>query len=79
MIIRHHLSTEQTRQFGDEFGVDWERSCSSVEQLSRELDIDLERGLYFAQADKVGKRSSSTAKSLSLNPKRLPVKAKVRR
>ena len=34
MSIKQHLTHEQARQFGDNFGFDWERSCASVEQLA---------------------------------------------
>lgn len=83
MSIKQHLTPEQARQFGDEFGFDWERGSASVEQLIRESDIDLERGLYspgnYPRPKAKGKRPSSPVKTHSLVPPRLPVKPKLRK
>lgn len=63
MSIRQHFTAEQARQFGEEFGTDWEWGCASVEQLSRELDIDLEQGLYHRPVKVKSKSSSSLGAS----------------
>ncbi len=83
MSIKQHFTNEQARQFGDEFGFDWERGCASVEQLIRETDIDLERGLYFPgdypRAKAKGRRPSSLVKTRSLVSPRMPIKPKLRK
>ena len=83
MSIKQHFTHEQARQFGDEFGFDWERSCASVEQLTRESDIDLERGLYFPgdypRAKVKGWRPSSPVKTRPPVSPGLPIKAKLRK
>jgi hypothetical protein len=63
MSIKQHFTTEQARQFGDEFGIDWEWGCASVEQLSKELDVDFEHGLYRRGAKVKGKSTSPSVAS----------------
>jgi len=83
MSIKQHFTNEQARKFGDEFGFDWERGCTSVEQLSSESDIDLERGLSFmgsyTRPKAKGRHSYSTVEMHSLVSPRLPIRPKLRK
>lgn len=83
MSIKQHFTHEQVRQFGDDFGFDWEGGCASSEQLIRKTDIDLERGLYFPgdypRPKAKGKRPSSPIETRSLVSPRLPIKPKLRK
>ncbi|GEM_PF-3980647 len=55
MLAKQHFSTEQAREFGDKFGIDWDWSCSNDDQLLIEFGIELECGLNSPFADEAGK------------------------
>ena len=55
MLAKQHFSTEQAREFGDKFGVDWDWSCSNDDQSLIEFGIELECGLNFPFADEARK------------------------
>lgn len=42
MLAKQHFSTEQAREFGDKFGLDWDWSCSNDDQVLIEFGILLE-------------------------------------
>ena len=62
MSARQHFTTEQSREFGDKFGVDWDWSFSNVEQFPMKLDIELERGRHGPSADVAGNDTIFTSK-----------------
>jgi len=81
MSIKQHLTNEQARQFGDEFGYDWDKGCASVEQLIKESDIDLEHK-FFRKVTRGGRRRQATSfsgRNTSRISPRLPIKLKLRK
>ncbi len=42
MLAKQHFSTEQAREFGEKFGIDWDWSCSNDDQLVIEFGIESE-------------------------------------
>jgi len=64
MSIKHHFTSEQARQFDEEFGSDWEYS-RSIDQLdSVNLELKAEKlGRYYPRARVEGKGPSASAKS----------------
>ncbi len=51
MLAKQHFSTEQAREFGDKFGLDWDWSCSNDDQLLIEFGILLECELNASFAE----------------------------
>ncbi|MBB5349029.1 hypothetical protein JWG42_10215 [Desulfoprunum benzoelyticum] len=62
MSIKHHFTSEQARQFSEDFGSDWEWSRSSEGNDPVELKVEGYRP-YYPQARVEGKGPSSSAKS----------------
>lgn len=64
MSIMHHFTKEQARQFGEEFGIDWQWNRSIDELDPVNLDLEMEEfGRYYPQVRVEGKGPSSSVKS----------------
>jgi len=50
-MIKHHFTNEQARQFGEEFGIDWEWSRSSGENVSVASALVFTSPLFASETD----------------------------
>ena len=73
MSAIQHFTTEQAREFGDKFGVDWDWSFSNVEQFPMKLDIELEHGRHDPSADVTGNDAIFTRKIARAYSMSLPI------
>lgn len=55
MLAKQHFSTEQAREFGEKFGIDWDWSCSNDDQSLIEFGIQLKCGLNSPFVEEVVK------------------------
>ena len=63
MFVKQHFSNEQARQFGEEFGIDWEWGCSLSDQHPMGMDTDGEIDQYSPRMKPKGRAPSSRSTS----------------